>query len=286
MAELLKGKPVADRLNIITRKKAEELAMTGNRPVLAVIRLGENPGDIAYEKGIVKRAAETGVEITQRVFAADISQENLLEEIERINNDDKIHGVLIFRPLPKHIDDGAVCRALKPAKDMDGITAGSMAGIFMDSGEGYPPCTAEACIELMEHYGIEMSGKKVTVFGRSLVIGKPVAMMAMKKNATITICHSKTSNADFASSGAGADILIAAIGRANYVDADMTGDGQVIIDVGINTDENGNLCGDVDFASVESKAAAITPVPGGVGSVTTAILMKHTVEAAEKASIE
>ena len=165
---------------------------------------------------------------------------------------------------------------------MDGITAGSMAGVFMDSGEGYPPCTAAACIEILDHYGVELQGKKVTVMGRSLVIGKPVAMMVMKKNATVTVCHSRTSIDDFKAAGQNADVVIAALGKAKMVDAERIGDGQVIIDVGINVDEDGKLCGDVNFDEAEPKAAKITPVPGGVGSVTTAVLMKHVIEAAGK----
>lgn len=282
MAELLKGKAVADSLTEKNKDKVEELKKSGIVPTLGIIRLGENPSDLSYERGALKRAEQTGVEVRKFVYEADISQEKLIEEIEKINNDDSIHGVLIFRPLPKHINDKAVCNALAPQKDMDGITAGSMAGVFMDSGEGYPPCTAAACIEILDHYGVELQGKKVTVMGRSLVIGKPVAMMAMKKNATVTVCHSRTSIDDFKAAGKNADVVIAALGRAKMVDAERIGEGQVIIDVGINVDEEGKLCGDVNFDEAEPKADKITPVPGGVGSVTTAVLMKHVIEAAGK----
>ena len=193
----------------------------------------------------------------------------------------------MFRPLPKHIDEKAACEVLDPAKDIDGITSGSLAGIFMDSDVGFPPCTAAACIEMLDHYGYDLKGKKVTVMGRSLVIGKPVAMMAMRRNATVTICHSRTKSEDFAEAGKNADIVIAAVGKARMITEDMLGDDQVIIDVGINMDENGKLCGDVDFdreapdSGLGAKAAAVTPVPAGVGSVTTAVLMKHVIEAAE-----
>lgn len=282
MAELLKGKAVADSLTEKNKAKAEELKKAGIVPTLGIIRLGENPSDLSYERGALKRAEQTGVEVRKFVYESDITQEKLVDEIEKINNDDSIHGVLIFRPLPKHIDDKAVCDALAPEKDMDGITAGSMAGVFMDSGEGYPPCTAAACIEILDHYGVELQGKKVTVMGRSLVIGKPVAMMVMKKNATVTVCHSRTSIDDFKAAGQNADVVIAALGKAKMVDAERIGDGQVIIDVGINVDEDGKLCGDVNFDEAEPKAAKITPVPGGVGSVTTAVLMKHVIEAAGK----
>ena len=282
MAELLKGKPVAAALTEESKAKAEALRTKGVVPTLAIVRLGENPSDMSYEKGALKRADQTGIDVKQFVFAEDISQEELVEEINKINADDSIHGVLMFRPLPKHIDEKTVCETLAPAKDMDGITSGSMAGVFMDSDLGYPPCTAKAVMEILHHYGVELKGKKVTVFGRSLVIGKPVAMMLMKEHATITVCHSRTSAEDFAAAGKGADIVVAALGRAKMVGADKLGEGQVIIDVGINMDENDKLCGDVDFDAVSETAGAITPVPGGVGGVTTAVLMKHVIEAAEK----
>lgn len=282
MAELLKGKAVADSLTEKNIEAVETLREKGIVPTLAIMRVGENPSDLSYERGALKRAENTGVSVKQFIYDVNITQEELIDEINKINEDDTIHGVLIFRPLPKHIDDKAICDALAPSKDMDGITSGSMAGVFMDSGEGYPPCTAAACMEIMDYYGVELQGKKVTVMGRSLVIGKPVAMMTMKKNATVTVCHSKTEIEDFKAAGRNAEIVIAALGRAKMVDADRLGENQVIIDVGINVDEEGKLCGDVDFDGVESKAAMITPVPGGVGSVTTAVLMKHVIEAAGK----
>jgi len=282
MAELLKGKAVADSLTEKNIKEVEALKAKGIVPTLAIVRVGENPSDLSYERGALKRAENTGVAVKQFIYDVNITQEELISEIYKINEEETIHGVLIFRPLPKSIDDKAVCDALAPSKDMDGITAGSMAGVFMDSGQGYPPCTAAACMEIMEQYGVDLQGKKVTVMGRSLVIGKPVAMMTMKKNATVTVCHSKTEIEDFKAAGRNADIVIAALGRAKMVDADRLGENQIIIDVGINVDEDGKLCGDVDFENVEAKAAMITPVPGGVGSVTTAVLMKHVIEAAGK----
>ena len=288
MAELLKGKPVADRITERVSEKAAKLRASGVVPTLAIVRLGEDPGDLSYEKGAMKRAAEVGVEVKNVVLPRDAVQNELVAEIEKLNTDDSVHGVLLFRPLPKHIDEKAVCETLDPAKDIDGITSGSLAGIFMDSDIGFPPCTAAACIELLDHYGYELSGKKVTVMGRSLVIGKPVAMMAMRKNATVTICHSRTTSEDFTAAGKNADVVIAAVGKARMIKENMLGENQVIVDVGINMDENGKLCGDVDFdrenpdAGPGAHAAAATPVPAGVGSVTTAVLMKHVVEAAAK----
>lgn len=287
MAELLKGKQVADRITVEITERAAKLRASGVVPTLAIVRLGEDPGDLSYEKGAMKRAAEVGVEVRNVVLPREAAQNELVAEIKELNADDSIHGVLLFRPLPKHMDEKAVCEVLDPAKDIDGITSGSLAGIFMDSDIGFPPCTAAACIELLDHYGYDLKGKKVTVMGRSLVIGKPVAMMAMRKNATVTICHSRTKPEDFTAAGTSADIVIAAVGKARMITDEMLGDDQVIIDVGINMDENGKLCGDVDFdrevpdSGLGAKAAAVTPVPAGVGSVTTAVLMKHVIEAAE-----
>ena len=288
MAELLKGKPVADRITAEISEKAAKLRAQGIAPTLAIVRLGEDPGDISYEKGAMKRAAEVGVEVKNIVLQRDVAQDELIAEIKKLNADNSVHGVLLFRPLPKHMDEKGVCEELDPAKDIDGIASGSLAGIFMDSDVGFPPCTAAACMELLDHYGHDLKGKKVTVMGRSLVIGKPVAMMAMRRNATVTICHSRTTPEDFAEAGSNADIVIAAVGKARMICEDMLGDDQVIIDVGINMDEEGKLCGDVDFdrenpdAGIGAHAAAVTPVPGGVGSVTTAVLMKHVIEAAER----
>lgn len=251
-------------------------------PTLAIIRVGEDPGDISYEKGATSRAKKTGVEIRHIHFDESVTQAEILKAIGDLNEDPQVDGVLLLRPLPRYIDEKYVCEQLDPAKDMDGITSGSMAGVFMDTDTGFPPCTAEACMEMLDYYGVELEGKKVTIMGRSLVIGKPVAMMAMRRNATVTVLHSRTSREDFREAGQGADVVIAAMGRAKMVDADQLGKDQVILDVGINTDEDGGLCGDVDYASAEEQAAMITPVPGGVGSVTTAVLMKHVLQAAEK----
>lgn len=282
MAELLKGKAVADSLSEKTLQKTEELKKRGIIPTLAIVRVGENPGDISYEKGAIKRADKTGITVKQFTYDESITHEELVAEIKKLNADDSIHGVLIFRPLPKHIDEKEICNTLDPRKDIDGITPGSMAGIFMDTDVGYPPCTAEACLEMLDYYGFELKGKKVTIMGRSLVIGKPVAMMIMRRHATITMCHSRTTREDFAAAGQNADVVIAAIGKAKLIKADQLGKDQIIIDVGINVDEDGKLCGDVDFDAAAENAAYITPVPGGVGGVTTALLMKHVAEAAEK----
>lgn len=283
MAELLKGAPVAGAITRRNVQAVEELKSRGIEPTLAIIRLGEKPGDLSYEKGAMKRADKTGVKVKQFVFPEDMTEKSLISEIKKINADDSIHGVLMFRPLPAHIDEKAVCETLAPEKDMDGITSGSMAGVFMDTEIGYPPCTAEAVMEILDHYDVQLKGSKVTVFGRSLVIGKPVAMMLMGRHATITVCHSRTAIDDFRDAGHNADVVVSALGRAKMIGSEILGSSQTVIDVGINVDEEGNLCGDVNFDEVEPEAAAITPVPGGVGSVTTAVLMKHVIQAAGRA---
>ena len=283
MAELLKGAPVAGAITRRNVQAVEELKDRGIEPTLAIIRLGEKPGDLSYEKGAMKRADKTGVKVKQFVFPEDMTEKKLISEIKKINADDSIHGVLMVRPLPAHIDEKAVCETLAPEKDMDGITSGSMAGVFMDTEIGYPPCTAEAVMEILDHYDVQLKGSKVTVFGRSLVIGKPVAMMLMGRHATITVCHSRTAIDDFRDAGHNADIVVSALGRAKMIGSEILGSGQTVIDVGINVDEEGNLCGDVNFDEAEPEAAAITPVPGGVGSVTTAVLMKHVIQAAGRA---
>lgn len=281
-AKRLGGKPVADRMTEENQKRAQQLRQQGIIPTLAILRIGEDPGDMAYEKGAASRAEKTGVEVRRIHFEESVTQQELLETVEALNCDDSVDGVLLLRPLPKAIDEKFVCEQLAPAKDVDGITSGSMAGVFMDTDKGFPPCTAESCMEILDYHGVDLTGKRVTVMGRSLVIGKPVAMMAMKRNATVTVLHSRTTREDFAKAGREADIVIAAMGRAKMVGPEQLGQGQIILDVGINADDDGGLCGDVDYAAVEPIAAMITPVPGGVGSVTTAVLMKHVLQAAER----
>lgn len=282
MAEVLKGKAVADALTEKNIETVERLKASGIEPVLGIVRIGENPSDMSYERGALKRAEKTGVTVRQFIYDESITEEDFLKEIVKINEDDTVHGVLIFRPLPKHISDDKVRNLLLPEKDVDGITDGSLAGVFTGTHKGFAPCTARACMEIAAHYGIDFSGKKVAVLGRSLVIGKPAAMMAMERNATVTVCHSRTGENNMKSVCKDSDIIIAAMGRAKMIDGSYFGQNQIVLDVGINVDEEGNLCGDVNFEEAEKTAAAITPVPGGVGAVTTAVLMLQTLEAAEK----
>ena len=281
MATILKGAEVVTALNERIRAEADALKAGGMTPALAVVRVGERADDIAYERGILKRAESVGVAVRLFALPETATERALLDTIRQINESDVIHGCLIFRPLPKGIDDEKIRAALLPEKDVDGITDGSLAGVFAGTKRGFPPCTAAACVEILDHYGIDSLGKKAVVIGRSLVIGKPVAMMLLQKHATVTICHTKTKNMPEVTHQA--DILIVAAGRAGVVGAEYVSAGQTVLDVGINFTTEGKMVGDVDFEAVEPAVEAITPVPGGVGTVTTSVLMAHVVEAARRA---
>ena len=281
MATLLKGLPVAKALTEQLVERVEALKAQGVTPTLAIVRVGERDDDLSYERGATKRCDAVGIAVHKFVLAADCSQDELMAAIAEVNADAGIHGCLMFRPLPKSLDEAAACAALDPAKDVDCITEGSLFGVFANRPVGFPPCTAEACIQLLDHYGFELTGAEVTVVGRSLVIGKPVSLMLQARNATVTMCHTRTR--DLPAACRKAEILVVAAGHIGTVGADAVSAGQTVIDVGINWDEAaGKLCGDVAFDEVEPKVGAITPVPGGVGSVTTAVLAKHVVEAAER----
>ena len=280
MAEVLKGLPVANALTEALVERVAVLNAKNVTPTLAILRVGERGDDISYETGAMKRCAKVGIAVQQFLLPADCTREALLDAIRQINEDPSIHGCLMFRPLPDKAMEEAACQLLKPEKDVDCMTSGSLAAVFTGKGAGYPPCTAQACMELLDHYEIGLQGKRVAVIGRSLVIGKPVSMMLQARNATVTMCHTKTVN--MAETCRNAEILVVAAGKAGVVDGSFAAPGQIVVDVGINVDAEGKLCGDVNFADVEPVAEAITPVPGGVGSVTTAVLAKHVIEAAEK----
>ena len=281
MAEHWKGAPVAQALTVRLIVKANQLKVQGIVPTLAIVRVGERPEDLSYERGALKRCEKVGIRVRQFTLPEESSHGDLLAVIEQINADREIHGCLLFRPLPPQIDEAAICAALDPAKDVDGITAGSLAAVFTGSGAGYPPCTAQACMEILDYYGCDLTGKRAVVVGRSLVVGKPLSMLLLGKNATVTLCHTRT--ADLAAECRRAEILIAAAGRANMIGRDHLAPGQLVLDVGINVDENGNLVGDVDFAAADEIVGAVTPVPGGVGAVTTSVLAAHVLQAAEQA---
>lgn len=281
MALLLRGAPVAAALSEDVAARASTLAERGVTPTLAIVRVGERPDDLSYERGALKRCEKVGVAVRRLVFPDDVGQEVLLDAIRSVNEDASIHGCLIFRPLPTALDEAAVCAALDPAKDVDCVTDGSLYGVFSGRPVGFPPCTAEAVLALLDHYGVSLEGARVTVVGRSLVIGRPVSMMLLARNATVTMCHSRTR--DLGSACREADVLVVAAGRPGVVGAQAVRLGQVVVDVGINWDErSARLVGDVDYDAVCGVVDAITPVPGGVGAVTTAVLAKHVVEAAER----
>ena len=292
MAKLLLGKEVTDALNGKLMERTAALREKGIVPTLAIVRCGANPSDLSYEKGATKRAELVGVADKKYELPEDVTKEALLATIDEINADAAIHGVLMFRPLPKHLkgDQNEICNRLDPKKDVDCMTDLSNAGVFEGRTDlGYAPCTPEACMEILDYYGIDCKGKSAVVIGRSLVVGKPAAMMLMGKHATVTVCHTKTVNtAEVARS---ADILVSSAGVLGSLTKDFVRPGQVVIDVSINWDPNkpnskggkGAIAGDAVFEEVEPIVEAITPVPGGVGSVTTSVLMKHVVEAAERA---
>ena len=278
MARQLLGKEVTAALNEKIKKQVAQLVEKGITPTLGIIRVGEQESDISYERGAQKRCETLGVACKKIVLPQQASQTEVMAAIDKVNKDCGIHGVLLFRPLPGHLDQEAIIAALDPGKDVDGMTDGSMAGVFTGKTLGFPPCTAQACMEILDFYGIDCAGKQAVVVGRSLVVGKPVAMMLLQKHATVTVCHTRTIAMPAVVKTA--DIVIVAAGRAGVVEDTYVSPGQIIIDVGINVNEEGRLCGDVDYAKVEPVVAAITPVPGGVGSVTTSVLVGHVVEAA------
>ena len=285
MAKQLLGKEVNEKLNARIIAECEELKARGVNPTLAIVRCGERPDDLSYEKGATKRAEALGVAVEKFLLPEDVSKEELLRTIDAINANDQIHGVLMFRPLPKHLkaDQDEICNRLDPRKDVDGMTNGSNAGVFMGKELGFAPFTPAACMEILDHYGIDCTGKKAVVLGRSLVVGKPAAMMLLAKNATVTVCHTKTR--DVAAVAREADILVSAAGVLKSLTKDYVCPGQVVIDVSINWDEaKGGIAGDAVYDEVEPIVEAITPVPGGVGAVTTSVLIGHVVEAAKRAA--
>lgn len=285
MAQILYGKPVADALDVRTRAQVEALAAKGVVPTLAIVRVGENPSDLSYERSVVKRAEALGV----RTACYDLPEIATTREaatiVDDVNANPAIHGCLLFRPLPAAIDEEFLCNRLATAKDIDGIGRESLAGVFTGAHHGFPPATAQACVEMLDHHGIPVEGKHVTVVGRSTVVGLPVAQLLLHRHATITQCHSRT--ADLARHMKAADIVICATGRPRAYGPDHFRDDrtQTILDVGINFDENGTLCGDVDFDAVEPQVMAITPVPRGIGSVTTSVTLSHVAEAAAASDV-
>ena len=272
----LRGKKVSDGIKEYVSKELETLSFV---PKLAIVRVGENPDDMSYERGATKKLKSFGLDVASYVFPQDISDEDFKKAFKDINEDDEVTGILLLRPLPRTINEKDIENMIDPKKDLDGISPINIAKVFAGDTSGFSPCTAEAVIEVLKAYDIELTGKRVTVVGRSMVVGKPMSMLLLKENATVTMTHTRT--ADLKKTCSDAEIVIAAVGRAKMLNSDYCGQDAVMIDVGINVDENGKLCGDVDYATLDGKASAATPVPGGVGTVTTAVLAKHLIQAAK-----
>ena len=281
MANILSGKEVSKAVNEKTVKIVESLKEKGYIPTVAILRVGEKEDDLSYERTATKRCDTVGIQVRNVVLPEDVEYDEFYKTLDQLNNDDIVDAILMFRPLPKHLDNEKARKMLNPAKDIDGCTDGSLAGVFTNSREGFGPCTAEAAMEILDYYGIDVKGKNVVVIGRSLVVGKPLAMMLLNRNATVTICHTKT--VDIPSITKKADIVIAATGQMESLGIEYFSEGQTVIDVGITfNSEKNKLCGDVKFDEVEPIVENITPVPGGVGSVTTSILINHAALAAER----
>ena len=275
----LRGMPVVKQIAADAAVQVEELKKKGVEPKLAVVRVGEREDDLSYERGLLKRFDAVGALVESVVFPVDVTQEELEAGITRLNEDASVHGILVFRPLPKHLNEEVIKEMVTPMKDVDCMGSANTAHVFAQDGKGHAPCTPQAVMEMLDFYGYDLTGKKAVVVGRSMVVGKPLAQMLLKKNATATICHTKT--ADLRAEVKAADFVFACAGVAKMLDASYISEGQVVIDVGINM-LDGKLCGDVDYDSVSEMAAAVTPVPGGVGTVTTSVLLKHVLASASQ----
>lgn len=272
----LRGKKVSDGIKEYVSKELETLSFV---PKLAIVRVGENPDDMSYERSATTKLKSFGLDVASYVFPQDISDEAFKKAFKDINEDDEVTGILLLRPLPRTINEKDIENMIDPKKDLDGISPINIAKVFAGDTTGFSPCTAEAVIEVLKAYDIELTGKRVTVVGRSMVVGKPVSMLLLKENATVTMTHTRT--VDLKKTCSDAEIVVAAAGRAKMLNSDYCGQDAVMIDVGINVDDNGKLCGDVDYSTLDGKASAATPVPGGVGTITTAVLAKHLIQAAK-----
>ena len=274
----LRGKAVSDSIREEVRRQAEEISRDlGRRPRLVILRCGEQPADLAYERNALKKVQDFGMEAVSVALPEDIGDSEFFHRFSELNEDKEVDGILLMRPLPPQLNEGFVISIMDAMKDLDGVSPVNAAGVYLGT-ESFAPCTAEAVMELLHHYRIPVEGKHVVILGRSQVVGRPLSMLLLSENATVTICHSHTK--DLEKLCKKADILISAMGKPAFVTADFLKKGAVVIDVGMNTDQNGKLCGDVDFESCSTRAKAITPVPGGVGAVTTAVLCRHLLQAA------
>ena len=281
MGEIIKGKPVGDALSEILKGECEALVKEGIQPKLALLRVGAKPNDLSYERGALKKCDTIGIVAEVTELSEDTTQEQYIEALEKLNKDSSVHGILTFRPLPKGIDEEVIKNVISPEKDVDCFSPMNTAKLMEGDKTGFPPCTPTAVVEILKHYNVPLKGANVVVLGRSMVVGKPVSMLLLGENATVTICHSKTQ--DLSKVCSQADVLVAGVGRARMVTSDYIKEGAVVIDVGINAKpEGGGICGDVDTDDVVEKASMVTPVPAGVGSVTTSILAKHVIKACKQ----
>jgi len=280
-AKLIDGNALARQIRAEVAGRTTALKAAGIQPALAIILVGSDPASQVYTRHKVNDSAETGLAATLETYPADMAEADLLARIEALNRDPSVHGILVQLPLPKHMDASKVIATIAPAKDVDGFHVAS-AGALMVGQPGFWPCTPYGCLKMLESIGYDLRGKHAVVIGRSNIVGKPMAMMLLGRNATVTICHSATAN--LKAHTLQADVIVAAVGKRGVLTADMVKPGAVVIDVGMNRDDAGKLCGDVDFAGVREVAGWITPVPGGVGPMTRAMLLVNTLEAAERAA--
>jgi methylenetetrahydrofolate dehydrogenase (NADP+)/methenyltetrahydrofolate cyclohydrolase len=278
-AQRIDGNALSQKLRAEVTSRTQVLKAKGITPGLAVILVGENPASQVYVRNKVKACQDSGLHSLLEKYAEDMTEKALLDRIESLNQDPSIHGILVQLPLPKHIDSQKVIEAISPHKDVDGFHIAS-AGALMTGMPGFWPCTPYGCMKMLESIGYDLKGKHAVVIGRSNIVGKPMAMMLLQKNATVTICHSATP--DLKAMTLQADVIVAAVGKRNVLTADMVKPGAVVLDVGMNRNDEGKLCGDVDFDGVEKVASYITPVPGGVGPMTITLLLVNTLEAAER----
>lgn len=277
MAEILKGNVVAAQIKENMSKKIAQLEKEGKYPTLGIIRLGNNPGDVSYEKSIIKNCDAIGIKTKIYEREVSLTTEELVNLMDELNNDENISGILLFRPLPKHIDEETIRNSISPDKDVDCMHPLNLEKIFEGKMDGFAPCTPKAAMEILNYNNIPLEGKNVVVINRSMVVGKPLVMMLLEKNATVTICHSRTNNLPEITKNA--DVVVTALGRAKFFDEQFFNEKSVVIDVGVSLDKDGKLSGDVDYEKVVGLVDKITPVPGGVGSVTTTILLNHVVNA-------
>jgi methylenetetrahydrofolate dehydrogenase (NADP+) / methenyltetrahydrofolate cyclohydrolase len=282
-AQLINGNALSQQLRSEVAQRATALTAKGVKPGLAVVLVGDNPASQVYVRNKVKACEDAGLHSVLEKYEATMTEAELLARVEALNNDPSIHGILVQLPLPKHIDDHKVIEAISPLKDVDGFHVAS-AGALMVGEVGFKACTPYGCMKMLESIGMkDLRGKHAVVIGRSNIVGKPMAMMLLAANATVTITHSGT--ADLGAMTRQADIVVAAVGKRNVLTADMVKPGAVVIDVGMNRNDEGKLCGDVDFEGVKAVASHITPVPGGVGPMTITMLLVNTMEAAERAAL-